>query len=310
MAVNPAGAILNYLYALLEAEARFACQIVGLDPALAIVHADIRGRDSLPLDLMEAVRPNVDRYLLALLRDRVFRAGDFYETQRGSLRLLAPLSHELTETLPAWRQLVAPVAEQVASVLVKAEPMVERLPTPLTEANRRADRARRRGDTGSSASTRTTAPKLERRCKRCGGDLPRANRGRRTYCDACLPYYQRDRYDAFIEAGRENFERQRERGIDPSHGGDAAARRGETVSRRRRELREWRATHDETSADPDLFRRELLPEIRQLPVSDLVRATGLTSGYLSQIRRGTKTPHPRHWPNFRRAVERLDGSRR
>ena len=45
LAVNPAGAILNYLYALLEAEARLACQVVGLDPALAIVHADIRGRD-------------------------------------------------------------------------------------------------------------------------------------------------------------------------------------------------------------------------------------------------------------------------
>jgi CRISPR-associated protein Cas1 len=98
LAVTPAGAILNYLYALLEAEGRLACQIVGLDPALAIVHADIRGRDSLSLDLMEAVRPSVDRYLHALLRDRVFRASDFYETQRGICRLLAPLTHELAET--------------------------------------------------------------------------------------------------------------------------------------------------------------------------------------------------------------------
>ena len=85
MAVNPAGAILNYLYALLEAEARLACQIVGLDPALAIVHADTRGRDSLALDLMEAVRPSVDRYLLAFLRDRVFAANDFFETRPRQL---------------------------------------------------------------------------------------------------------------------------------------------------------------------------------------------------------------------------------
>ena len=105
MATGPAAAILNYLYALLEAETRLACLTVGLDPALAIVHADTRGRDSLPLDLMEAVRPSVDRYLLALLRDRVFRASDFYETQRGNCRLLAPLTHELAETLPAWRRL-------------------------------------------------------------------------------------------------------------------------------------------------------------------------------------------------------------
>jgi CRISPR-associated endonuclease Cas1 len=57
MATTPAGAMLNYLYALLEAEARLACLTLGLDPALAIVHADTRRRDSLPLDLMEAVRP-------------------------------------------------------------------------------------------------------------------------------------------------------------------------------------------------------------------------------------------------------------
>jgi hypothetical protein len=32
----------------------------------------------------EAIRPNADRYLLALLRDRVFRPSDFRETQRGT----------------------------------------------------------------------------------------------------------------------------------------------------------------------------------------------------------------------------------
>ena len=83
------------------------------------VPVEYRGRDSLPLDLMEAVRPSVDRYLLALLRDRVFRSGDFYETQRGSVRLLAPLTHELAETLPAWRKLIAPVAEGVAALLLE-----------------------------------------------------------------------------------------------------------------------------------------------------------------------------------------------
>jgi CRISPR-associated endonuclease Cas1 len=175
MAVNPAGAILNYLYALLEAEARLACQIVGLDPALAIVHADIRARDSLPLDLMEAVRPNVDRYLLALLRDRVFRASDFYETQRGNCRLLAPLTHELAETLPAWRQLVAPVAEQVASMLLQREPAVEKPPTPLSENNRRADRARRHGHTATQEALPAKMPRPERRCARCGGDPEEAD---------------------------------------------------------------------------------------------------------------------------------------
>ena len=44
---------------------------------------------------MEAVRPNVDRYLLALLRDRAYRASDFFETSRGNCRLLAPLKEAI-----------------------------------------------------------------------------------------------------------------------------------------------------------------------------------------------------------------------
>jgi CRISPR-associated endonuclease Cas1 len=55
-AVNPANALLNYLYAILESEARIAVSAVGLDPALGILHADLRYRDSLACDLMEPVR--------------------------------------------------------------------------------------------------------------------------------------------------------------------------------------------------------------------------------------------------------------
>jgi hypothetical protein len=293
MAVSPAGAILNYLYALLEVEARLACQIVGLDPALAIVHADTRGRDSLPLDLMEAVRPNVDRYLLALLRDRVFRAADFYETQRGNCRLLAPLTHELAETLPAWRQLVAAVAEEVVSLLVQREPTVEKVPTPLSESNRRADRTRRHG---RAASQQPKAPRPQRRCMRCGGELPHRDRA---YCDNCLPHNHRDRYDAFVAAGRARVAEQRARGVDPSYGDTAGARRGASVARRKLEVREWEAAHPGTMADPTVFEREILPTIQSVALSDLVRATGLTAGYLSRIRRGDRVPHPRHWPGFR-----------
>ena len=43
-AERPVNALLNYVYALVEAEAIFACQAVGLDPGLGIVHADAKGR--------------------------------------------------------------------------------------------------------------------------------------------------------------------------------------------------------------------------------------------------------------------------
>ena len=59
MATNPANAILNYCYALLEAETIFACHSLGLDPGLGIFHRDREGRASLALDVMEACRPAV-----------------------------------------------------------------------------------------------------------------------------------------------------------------------------------------------------------------------------------------------------------
>jgi CRISPR associated protein Cas1/Short repeat of unknown function (DUF308) len=59
-AVNPANAILNYLYAIIEAEAQIAALRMGLDPGLGLLHADQRTRNSLPCDSMEPVRPRID----------------------------------------------------------------------------------------------------------------------------------------------------------------------------------------------------------------------------------------------------------
>ena len=291
MAVTPGNAILNYLYSLLEAETRLACFQLGLDPALAVIHADIRGRDSLPLDLMEPVRPHVDRYLYALLTDRVFAAADFHETRRGSCRLLPPLTHQLAETLPAWRQLVAPVAEQVARLFLQHTGDPGGRPTPLTQTNRRADRARRH-QRPLQQPVAVRPPKPERRCKRCGGELPHRDR---VYCDGCLPFAERDRYQALAAMGRARRSAITATGSDPSHGGRAAARRSMSQIRRNAELREWQASGGDQPTDPEWFRCEVLPYLDDVSLTVLARATGLSTGYVSQIRRGFRTPHPRHW---------------
>jgi len=82
-ATNPANAIVNYLYSILEAEARIAALKIGLDPGLGVMHADLKARDSLVCDLMEAVRPDVDAYVLDLLEHKAFRRTDFFETREG-----------------------------------------------------------------------------------------------------------------------------------------------------------------------------------------------------------------------------------
>jgi CRISPR/Cas system-associated endonuclease Cas1 len=50
-------AMLNYLHALLEAEARLAVAALGLDPGLrGFLHPDSPSCDSLAIDVMEPVR--------------------------------------------------------------------------------------------------------------------------------------------------------------------------------------------------------------------------------------------------------------
>jgi hypothetical protein len=44
-----------------------------------------------------------------------------------------------------------------------------------------------------------------------------------------------------------------------------------------------------------VFATEILPAIQAVRTRDLEWATGLSRRYLAQIRRGEKTPHPRHW---------------
>jgi CRISPR-associated endonuclease Cas1 len=83
-AANPLNAMLNYLYTLLEVETRIALIGRGLDPGLALFHADEANRQSLAADVMEPVRPHVDAFVLNLVRTRTFSAKDFAETREGA----------------------------------------------------------------------------------------------------------------------------------------------------------------------------------------------------------------------------------
>jgi hypothetical protein len=290
LAVNPANALLKYLYAIVEVETRIACLAVGLDPGLGVVHADYRARDSLALDLMEPIRPHVDRYVLEVVTGRAFRASDFHDTRKGSCRILAPLSHELAETARDWATLVAPIAEKVTHLLADApEARIDRLPRPLTGANRSARQVRREQ---TRRSPQPPTPKPMPECRRCGGPLPRRDR---TYCDDCLPHYQREQYQhAFHGSGLTAIEQKKAAGTDPTHGATAAVRRAGANVTRKREAREWDERHGKL-VDLSAFERDILPLIQDVPLSRLQRATGLSLRYVSLIRRGERTPHPRHW---------------
>jgi hypothetical protein len=58
------------------------------------------------------------------------------------------------------------------------------------------------------------------------------------------------------------------------------------------QTREWEEQHGKL-VDLSAFQRDILPLIQDIPLSQLQKATGLSLRYVSLIRRGERTPHPR-----------------
>ena len=58
-------------------------------------------------------------------------------TSDGHVRLLAPLTHELAETMPLWAKSLGPIAEHVAHVFGKAMDGTYSAATPLTSRRHR-----------------------------------------------------------------------------------------------------------------------------------------------------------------------------
>lgn len=302
-AANPANAILNYLYAIAEAECRIALLAVGLDPGLGIVHADQRNRDSFACDVMEVIRPNVDAFVLELLQSRPFGTGDFFETRQGACRLLPPVTRILAETAPRWASVLAPIVEGIAQTLLdksekaRSTTARRRVPTPLTQANRSAGRPKVRKHRDQDAHPRRTSPRLARlpaACLDCGVILEDAAR---KYCDDCLPEVRQEQTNAFAVAGPATLATRRAAGTDPAHGGEAGKSRGRSNATHQAAVATWERAEGEKS-EPEHFTRDILPMLQNVSLSKMAKATGLTEGYCSFVRRGLKIPHRRHWEAF------------
>lgn len=139
-AANPANAMLNYAYGVLEGEVTLACWALGLNPILGISHKDEAGRVSMVHDLMEPIRPVVDALLLDWMRTQTFRTTEFVETKTGVVRI--------KDGGRVFADLVAIVRDAITDRMAHFEWVAHRLVeeaegkrttkrTPLTQTNRR-----------------------------------------------------------------------------------------------------------------------------------------------------------------------------
>jgi len=305
LATNAGNAILNYCYALAEVEARLGLSAMGLDPGLGVLHTDQKARASLALDVLEPIRPEVDAWFLTFLENNTLRSNDFHETRQGNCRILAPLTHVLAETLPVWRRLAAPAAEDVARAFARDADIP--VHTPLTETRRsegrrNAGRARAsrvdettRGPQAfamSAMNPDATERSLVERCAICGSDLPRASR--RKFCDQCLPTSQLLRTEKLRAAGQQALQRMRNSGDDPAQTAVAKQKRAASSKERMLAVRAWERRHGKAH-DWDRYRAEVVPLLSVLTVPELVSLTGLSRHYCWQVRAGKKRLHPMHW---------------
>jgi hypothetical protein len=331
-ASDPLNALLNYLYRLLEVEEWLAVQSVGLDPGLGVLHADTNGRSNFVLDLIDAVRPLAELYVLMLIQDQPLRWRNFHEDRRGVVRVLAPLTHRLAEAMPGFAATLAPIVERMAQMIAAVSPYDVANPSVLTKEKHRAAARRRlneqpkttRGDEPVAVGPGVPGlpPRKKRRqkpppsleaalplpiCKGCGVTLSRETdrlRRRGTYCPSCLAN-RREELGSNLPALAASARAMR----GGEYVGDdeaATIRRKQANSAKRIEQATWESDHTGAVKDPTWFRSEVLPRLRGVTLTTIARATGMSTSAASKVRSGRMVPHMRHW----RVLSQLGGDAR
>jgi CRISP-associated protein Cas1 len=95
-ASHPVNAILNYAYGVLESHVKIQIISQGYDPSIGYLHRFEKYRAALVCDLMEPLRPIVDRTVLGLVQSQTFQRADFTLRADGVCRLNPAMARHIT----------------------------------------------------------------------------------------------------------------------------------------------------------------------------------------------------------------------
>jgi CRISPR-associated endonuclease Cas1 len=278
LAITPAHAILNYCFALLESESRLALTAMGLDPGLGLgLHTDTPNRDSLALDVLEPVRPQIENWLLCWIVREPLRRADFFETATGNCRLMSHLCTKLSETAPVWGRLVAPWAEYVARALwttASKSNNAVKFPTRLTQQNRREAK-------GNRVPSSVLAPRPQKVCRSCGAVLSSSQRGHCALCGVGISKA------SMIELARS--------GRIAAKSGESRARMSASQKRQHTARRGWLPSSLPAWLTQSSYREMILPRLSGVTVPTLAHALKVSEPYAAKVRKGQHVPHPMHW---------------
>ena len=272
LAVTPVHAILNFCFALLESETRLAVSALGLDPGLGLgLHTDTPNRDSLALDVLEPVRPDVEAWVLKWIACEPLCRADFFENANGNCRLTSHLCSKLSETANVWGRLVAPWAEYVQRALwanTSRYRSSRLIPTRLTQQHRR--------NAKGAAAPRVVMPKPHPLCLGCGARV----RKTKTYCAVCSEPVTRDNFDA----GRKLAQHP-----------ESLAKRSATQRQHKQAISSWKPSDLPAWLTRDVYLKQVQPALASVAKSRIRAALGVSEPYSSNIQAGKRMPHRRHW---------------
>ncbi len=100
-ATHPVNAMLNYAYGMLENHVRMHVVAAGLDPTIGYLHASYCDKHALVYDLMEPLRPVVDRRVPGFVQSHTFSPADFTLTRNGVCRLNPQLARNIVRAVEA-----------------------------------------------------------------------------------------------------------------------------------------------------------------------------------------------------------------
>lgn len=277
LAVTPVHAILNYCFALLEAETRLCVSALGLDPGLGIgLHSDTANRDSLALDVLEPVRPQIETWLLNWIGREPLRRSDFFETGSGNCRLMSQLCIKLSTTAAVWRKLIAPWAEYVAQALwsgMKSRHVDDSvLPTRLTQQRRTESK-------GKVWTPRVKFSKADHLCRGCGKQITEG----RTHCGQCAVSSATERLIDAARVGRQT-----------ASSPEARLKRANTQRQNALAQHAWKPSDKPAWLTKRLYSGKIQPLLNSMSTSAIARQISVSRWYAGRIREGY-CPHPRHW---------------
>lgn len=283
VAVNPANAVLNYLYALLESETRLAIASLGLDPGMGLLHFDTATRDSLACDLMEPVRSKVDAYLLDWISRSSLKREWFFEKRDGNCRLMPAITSRLSETIPTWRREIAPLVEWFADSVAASASTPGGLRGPGTRLTQR----RWREATGYTPSPAASSPKPQNACRICGVPISKV----KTYCPKCV-----------LTVASEQMSKVQAAGAIAANLPESREKQGETQRRHNVARRAWQPSELPDWLNAETYLEKVQPLLAGFTRPAIAAALDVSIKYAGDVRAGACVPHPRHWVKLAKLV--------